>query len=663
MHEANGVAYDGVHDRLFVADHANNRVLVFNTATITDGMNAAYVLGQADFTHSTPADTQAGMSDPEAAAYDPLHDRLFVADASNRRVTVYDTSSLSNGKNASNVIGQSSYTTNAASLTQSGMSTPYGVAYDPSSNYLYVADGTYSRTTIYNLASISNGMNASYVLGQSDYTTSTGTTTATGEQGCNDVAISGTMIYVADSNNHRVIGYPKASLATGMAATMVYGQANFTTGTGSTTRTTMSTPWGVDVDSTSGRLFVTDAGNNRLLEFNIDNAPMEASLAQYKSDGTTSVATGGWNNSTTAVLKATGSDVDTADTLSVCVEAQPIATAFTNVESACGSAVSPGAVATQTLSSLTEGGEYHWQACIKDSMGAYSAWSSYGGNSDTVTVAVDFISAVGLPADYVFGQGGSYTTSAHAATSTALYMSSGSYTDIDSVHHRLFVADEKNNRVLEYNLDSTDTPSDATADHVLGQTTMTGSGTGTTASTMNNPQGLAYDPVNDRLFVVDCWNSRVLVFNTSTITDGMNAANVLGQANFTSGGTATTQAGLSNPVGASFDRINNRLFVADYSNGRTIVYNTSSITDGMNAAYVLGQPNFITGTGGTTQAKQNNPCGVDYDPSSNYLYVADYGNNRSLVYNLASIANGMKRELRSRTVVVYDKRGDDDRNG
>jgi DNA-binding beta-propeller fold protein YncE len=60
----------------------------------------------------------------------------------------------------------------------------------------------------------------------------------------------------------------------------------------------------------------------------------------------------------------------------------------------------------------------------------------------------------------------------------------------------------------------------------------------------------------------------------------MNASNVLGQANFGSGSGATTQAGMSGPGGVAYDATNNRLFVADGTNNRVTVYITPASPEG-----------------------------------------------------------------------------------
>src|SRR5690606_16345457 len=97
----------------------------------TNGENAANVLGQSNFTNNTSGTaSQSVMSLPTDVTLDSANSLLFVADADNNRVLVYDVSSISDGMNASNVLGQSNFTSRGAATTQAGMDSPEGVAYD-----------------------------------------------------------------------------------------------------------------------------------------------------------------------------------------------------------------------------------------------------------------------------------------------------------------------------------------------------------------------------------------------------------------------------------------------------------------------------------------------------------------------------------------------------
>ena len=212
---------------------------------------------------------------------------------------------------------------------------------------------------------------------------------------------------------------------------------------------------------------------------------------------------------------------------------------------------------------------------------------------------------------------------------------------IDSVHHRLFISDQGNNRVLVFNLDNDNNLIDRVADYILGQPDFTTSTTRTDQAG-NVALGLAYDSDRDLLFVAAV--SRVLVYDTATIVNGEDAVNVIGQIDFTSSVTGATQSTFVGMRSAIFyDSETGFLFVGDSHGNRILIFDVSSITDGMNASYVLGQPDFTTSTALTTQNGINRPnYGMAYDNVRNLLFVSSQS-NRVTVYEIDpdTITNGM----------------------
>jgi DNA-binding beta-propeller fold protein YncE len=83
------------------------------------------------------------------------------------------------------------------------------------------------------------------------------------------------------------------------------------------------------------------------------------------------------------------------------------------------------------------------------------------------------------------------------------------------VNHRLFFANGAYNRVLVFNLDSTNNLASRTAAFVLGQPDFTSVDAHLTQSGLYNPHGLAYDSTNSRLFVADQNANRVMVFDVT----------------------------------------------------------------------------------------------------------------------------------------------------
>lgn len=110
------------------------------------------------------------------------------------------------------------------------------------------------------------------------------------------------------------------------------------------------------------------------------------SLDQIRVTAATSMAVGDWTNETQVKFEATATDTDNPDTLELCVEVDPLGTAFSNTEDACGTGVSYSGTAVTvdvTITGLTDATEYHWQARIKDAAGDYSSWVSFGGNAES----------------------------------------------------------------------------------------------------------------------------------------------------------------------------------------------------------------------------------------------------------------------------------------
>lgn len=234
---------------------------------------------------------------------------------------------------------------------------------------------------------------------------------------------------------------------------------------------------------------------------------------------------------------------------------------------------------------------------------------------------------------------------------------------LDATNHRLFVADRNSNRVLVYNLDSTNNLIDADADNVFGQVDFNSTASScTTATGLNSPTGVEYDSTNNRLFIsmTNSANtfSRILVYDLSSgITNGMAAVNVLGQADLT---TCNARVNTANnvyfPFDMKYDGDTGLLYVADLTRNRATVFDarpagsapmtvcgvtTTGIVDNMNASCVLGQPNFTTVTSGNTIAKMNGTFGFALDAANHRLYVSEYAANRIKVFDTSALATSM----------------------
>jgi len=277
------VAVDPTSGKIFVADFSGDRVLRFaNMAALSNGAAAEAVLGQTDFTSNIRQTTQNGMGfdpGPDGDLLGPMgvavdtNGRLWVVDVGNNRVLRFDNAAAkANGSKADGVLGQSDFTNRSANTTQNSFNEPLDVSVDASGR-LWVADTFNERVLRFdNAAAKANGANADGVFGQPDFTSSAGATTQNGMRlpGGVSVDTSG-RLYVADSDNNRVLVFnAAASLPNGANASFVLGQTNFTTGTqntGGLSAAALDSPFGVAFDPTAKVLLVADVGNNRVVMY------------------------------------------------------------------------------------------------------------------------------------------------------------------------------------------------------------------------------------------------------------------------------------------------------------------------------------------------------------------------------------------------------------
>ena len=194
----------------------------------------------------------------------------------------------------------------------------------------------------------------------------------------------------------------------------------------------------------------------------------------------------------------------------------------------------------------------------------------------------------------------------------------------------LWVADYANHRVLEFLKGSGFTTGES-ASLVIGQSDFTSNASRLTAAGMGAPESVVFDS-SGNLWVADFTNSRVLEYlKGNGFTTGQSASLVLGQLDFTSGGRAHTASGLSGPLSVIFDTSGN-LWVADRGNNRVLEYlKGNGFTTGESASLVIGQSNFISSGSATTDTNLYHPFDLAFDTSGN-LWVADGDNRRVLEY-------------------------------
>jgi streptogramin lyase len=242
------------------------------------GQAADVVLGQTDFVSRFVGPTQSRFSVPAGVALDPSTGKVFISDFFGHRVLRFNSAAAAaNDSNAEAVFGQPNFT--AGSPNQGGaaaantLSFPRQIACD-SSGRLWVADSDNHRVLGYDSAS-SAGSNApaNRVFGQPDFTSTAEPLTASAANMNSPAAVwvdEDDNLWVADTGHHRILRFDNVTgKGNGANADGVIGQDNFTGKDPETTNAKFDLPSGICVDG-AGRLWVADRGNHRVLRF--DNA-------------------------------------------------------------------------------------------------------------------------------------------------------------------------------------------------------------------------------------------------------------------------------------------------------------------------------------------------------------------------------------------------------
>jgi subtilisin family serine protease len=266
--KALGAALPAVATATPFATPTGTATAVLAAAGLPAATTATQVYGQNNsFSTSGTGTTSTTMSNPYQAAVNSFGD-LYVADTSNNRILYFASGSTT----ATQVYGQlGSFTSSVANnggVSATSMSNPYGVAVDGANN-LYVADSNNNRVLFFPLTGGQHyaQTTATVVYGQASLTGSSPGLSSTGLNQPRSVAVSPTGdLYVVDQNNNRVLFFANGSTT----ATQVYGQGGaFNTNSannGGLSADSLSQPFGVAVDP-GGNLYIADSANNRELYY------------------------------------------------------------------------------------------------------------------------------------------------------------------------------------------------------------------------------------------------------------------------------------------------------------------------------------------------------------------------------------------------------------
>ena len=574
---------------------------------------------------------------------------MYIADSQNHRILAWaDAASYQNGDRPALVLGQPGFTSaNPMGLSYKGLNTPSGLAVDPASGDLYVADTGNSR--VLRFADPFNNLSRVEpvaVLGQPTFQTlgpnnSSSTVGKSGLKTPQSLAFdAGGNLWVSDTGNHRVLRFPFASLnADKPAADLVLGQADYASALpnrgAAAAANTLYAPAGLAFDA-QGALYIADFNNARVVKYTAPAADAAAS------------GVFGQSNLTTRGVPAQPTDSSMAGPAGLAVSADgllyvavPLNHRILVFDAGAPAAAAKSVLGQLALSSADPDAGVFPLASESVLFGASDVKVDAAGNllvADTGNNRVLYFPHAGKAATSVWGQADFHANGVNQVKARGINTPYKMAIDYSRAPFTLYVSDTNNNRVLVWR-DAARFRSGDEADLAIGQPNLQLSAPNVdvygkpSKTSLYAPRGIAVDTAGN-LFVADSGNHRILRYprpadQSGRITPDM----VLGQADFTSAELSVVNgAGFHTPTGIVLAP-NGNLLVSDTGNNRVLEFAPGAQAK-TPAIRVYGQPDFTTAAAPAAPTAQNLllPQGLFMDSAFN-LYVADSGFNRVLIFS------------------------------
>lgn len=665
LNSPTGLAVDS-QGNLYVADSNNNRIVRYPRPfdQPTDNfLQIDLMIGQETFgsanTGTSGRQPNRGRSTPSASTvyfsdlgtnvfrvrmtFDPAGN-LWVSDAGNNRVLRYPANKLQPGNfgfDADVVLGQLDFNTatgfNGDPRDKTKINAPSGIAAAPDGR-LYVCDTVAGRGRVLVFRNpTTNAVSADRILGLVVLQQGQATPPRVNDVGLGSpeaVLVVGNAPVVVDAANNRIVRYNTPDTwppeATQFSPSMrdVVGQSDFNTGDANRAQAAangLGFNLPVDAIFSNNNLMVVDANNHRVLNFT-GNFPFSstanrvfgqldvpyngANLAENKGFFFSGVSLNRFVRG--GSIAVDGNILYVADTVnhrilgfrdvrSVAL-GKPADLVIGQVDFNYTLPNSP----TANLNIPNQTGLYFPHAVAVDKNG--DLYVADSGNSRVIRFPKPFDNAANLRPNLVIGQANFFskitdTSSRNLSFPVGLAFTTGGH---------LLVTDQLQNRVLFFfRPTGGDFTNGQASTIVFGQSDFTSSQSGDASTNrMNNPRGISVD-VDDRLYVVDSGNNRILIYNRAPQAGiDPTPAFVLG--------------GFNGPVGATSDPRTGELWVTDGNNNRVLRFPAfGNLT-------VNTQPNLAVSA--------LFPVDVKTDANSN-LIVADSSNRVAFYYQAQSSIN------------------------
>ena len=683
------MALDKANNRLFIGHHGNSRFDIY--ALGDDGLaeqrHAEYGIGRnligRGFAFAPLGRTYLNF--PFRGSIDEVNQRLFLTDDSNlgppgARIMVFDISpeslaGLERGElpEAIGVLGQPHFQTWSPGEGSQGISGGSGVV-DSERQLYFFADGANSRVLVWDIHPdrFENGMDAKFVIGQENFDTRQRGSGRSGFAGAGGVAYDPVLrhLYVSDGGNQRMLVFDVSdeNLRSGMEAMAVIGQDDFMS---SEPRSSLSryAPGAFSVDTTYHRLFVGEQFGNRILVFDVSPEKLNGAINE---DAIAVLGQPDFQSTDPAVsqtrLTMPRITIDSERQLAYVPDGYPAGNRINIFDIHPDRMQTTATPMVDQIGHINPEGEPDFMSRSANDRVSPRYWTQARDVSlDTVDHRL-FVSdnyghriliyqldrmnrILDRGAKWALGQPDTETSlllPGQSATTVKLPLA----VEYDESHKRLFVADTWSDRVLVFDMTPGQVLSGMPASYVLGQPDFTSydpraarnriyfgsrAGRGIYPSEARAAE-MVMDRQNQRLFVTDGGNHRVLVFDVhpDRIENGADAIAVLGQDDFTSTETGLSDRRWELPGDLELDEENQRLFVGVAWQHRVLAFDVhpDRLRNGQPAEFVIGQSDFTTGVPGLSQRQFRQTDGLSYDSENHLLYVTDKYNHRVLVYDV-----------------------------
>jgi len=509
----------------------------------------------------------------------------YVADTSNNIIVKV------NGAGTLSVVagnGAAGYSGDNGPATAASLQGPSGIAVDTAGN-LYIAD-----TGNYRVRKVSVSGAITTVAGNGDYNSSgdNGPATSAALEAPTGVAVSGSDLFIADSEGNVIRKVDGSGVITTVAGNGAYGYSG---DNGPATSAELRYPYGIAVDGL-GNLFIADAYNAAIRRVSADGTITTVAGGAVGYSGDHGPATGAALDTPCGIALDGAGDLLIADTYNSVIRKVDSSGVITTVagNTAYGYSGDGGQAAGASLN-------YPYGVAVDASGNLLVAdWNNH---------RIRQVNAGGIITTIAGNGGYSYSGDGGPAASAALQLPGGVFVDAAD---NVYIADTSNHRIRSI------TPA-GIINTVAGAGIPAYSGDNGPAVSafLNHPNSGAADAFGN-LFIADSANNVIRKVTPAGIVTTV-AGN--GNGGYTGDNGPATSASLLFPEGVAIDASGN-LFIADTYNSviREVSNGTITTVAGNGVAGYSGDHGPATG------AKLSYPAGLAVDASGNLL-IADSDNH------------------------------------